>query len=130
MFSPLHLKKRGSDGREEKLHPPRIHHKLARESARPQTTMFGFGESKNHVHACKAPPCTKHTHTHTSRHVPLHSNGYKKLGESRCGHMYDSQVLIKQRRCGIANETPSHFLVFVAPITKTHAHLHTCACGE
>lgn len=49
---------------------------------------------------------------HTSCWALLCTNGHKKPVESRCRDEHESQVLIKQKRCGIVNETPSHSPLF------------------
>lgn len=113
LFLSLHFKKWGNESKEEKLRPLRIRQKIGRRADVSADRSVWILKS-NTVSVCSLHEL-KFTlaDAHTSCWALLCTNGHKKPVESRCRDEHESQVLIKQKRCRIVNETPSHSPLFV-----------------
>lgn len=113
LFLSLHFKKWGNERKEEKLRLLRIRQKIGRRADVSADRSVWILKS-NTVSVCSLHELNfTLADAHTSCWAQLCTNGHKKPGESRCRDEHESQVLIKQKRCRIVNETPSHFPLFV-----------------
>lgn len=119
---------RGNRSKEEELHPPRIHlrelvHKPQRLGVRESNTMSAHTQPL--LGRCG------HTHAATCQCTPTAT---KKSFESRREQVWrhKSQVLIKQRRCGTVNETPSYFVGFCYPAARMRKCVpaYVCLCAQ